>query len=218
MGLRHVLVCLSILGVMVGANVYLGDSLPDQVPVHFNIKGEPDDFMAASRFLYLIPGIYLGSILISWGLIVISPKRFSMPNSRAAMAWILIAVGGLLAPIHLSILLDPTGGAAAQTGMSIGFGFFLILAGNYMSKAERNFFIGIKLPWTLASDDNWSYTHRLAGRLMMLAGPVVILMALLKLPFQYIVVAFAIPMIIPIFASFLYYWRHERGTEAEDRG
>ena len=54
--------------------------------------------------------------------------------------------------------------------ISIFVGFLLILIGNYLPKTKRNYTVGIKLPWTLNSDENWNKTHRLAGYFFILGG------------------------------------------------
>jgi uncharacterized membrane protein len=62
--------------------------------------------------------------------------------------------------------------------MFSGLGFLFMLIGNYLSKIRQNYFIGIKLPWTLANEDNWNKTHRLAAWAFVLAGLVFILEAI----------------------------------------
>lgn len=42
-------------------------------------------------------------------------------------------------------------------------GIVLIVVGNYLPKCRQNYMIGIKLPWTLDNEENWDYTHRMAG-------------------------------------------------------
>ena len=53
---------------------------------------------------------------------------------------------------------------------AVGMACFLIISGNVIGKAERNFIFGIRIPWTIAPMENWRATHRLAGRLMVISG------------------------------------------------
>lgn len=53
-------------------------------------------------------------------------------------------------------------------------GFFLLLLGNYFQTIKQNYFLGIKTPWTLHSEEIWRKTHRLASKLMMIGGLVII--------------------------------------------
>ena len=56
------------------------------------------------------------------------------------------------------------------TYIQSGIGVLFIILGNSLGKIRRNYFIGFKLPWTLSNDDIWNKTHRLGGKMFMLAG------------------------------------------------
>ena len=49
-----------------------------------------------------------------------------------------------------------------------------------MPKLKQNYTIGIKVPWTLNSEENWNMTHRMAGKLYVVAGVISIIIALLN--------------------------------------
>ena len=63
---------------------------------------------------------------------------------------------------------------------SPAFGVMFIGLGNYMPKLKQNYTIGIKVPWTLNSEENWNMTHRMAGKLYVVAGVISIIIALLN--------------------------------------
>ena len=82
--------------------------------------------------------------------------------------------------------------------VSILMGGIFILLGNYMSKNHQNYTVGIKLPWTLNSEENWNRTHRMAGKLWILAGLVFwgsVFFENNMVPIVIIVVVVTIPMI-----------------------
>ena len=86
-------------------------------------------------------------------------------------------------------------------------GLMFVLMGNYMPKITRNRTMGIKIKWTLASDENWAATHRVAGRVWFFGGFVVMLGALL--PVNALIIA-ALPAIlllvlIPTVYSYVFY-------------
>ena len=86
----------------------------------------------------------------------------------------------------------------------------LIVIGNYLPKCRQNYTIGIKLPWTLADEDNWNYTHRMAGKWWILGG-VLSFMAAFQPWIDPVYVSLAIIMIvtlIPGVASYLYFRKH----------
>ena len=57
-------------------------------------------------------------------------------------------------------------------------GLLFVVIGNYLPKARRNYTIGIRLPWTLANEENWNRTHRIGGFLWVIGGILMIIMAL----------------------------------------
>lgn len=90
-----------------------------------------------------------------------------------------------------------------------GLGLFLVIAGNLMGKLTRNFFVGIRTPWTLASDEVWLRTHRLGGKILVLAGIVVFVLGLLgvRAPWKLVVILVAVS--IPVAYSYVIYRRIE---------
>lgn len=84
----------------------------------------------------------------------------------------------------------------------------LIIIGNYMPKARQNYTIGIRLPWTLANEENWNRTHRIAGYLWLISGILVVALTLCKvLNLGWMIVIIAVIVIVPFFYSF---WLHVR--------
>jgi uncharacterized membrane protein len=86
-------------------------------------------------------------------------------------------------------------------------GLLLIVLGNFMSKFTRNFFIGIRTPWTLASEEVWFRTHRLGGRLFVVAGLILVLTGLLGGGGVPVFVAAGIAAGIPWVYSYIVYRR-----------
>jgi uncharacterized membrane protein len=84
----------------------------------------------------------------------------------------------------------------------IGFGLLFVLLGNYMPKLPRNFFFGIRSPWTLASEVVWTKTHRISGILFAAAGIIFIVLSLLKVQLTIIMIIVLIPLVV--FTAFIY--------------
>ena len=71
-----------------------------------------------------------------------------------------------------------------------------IIIGNYLPKARQNYTIGIKIPWTLANEENWNRTHRLAGYLWMICGILMILISLTRfVPAEWLLIMVLVPCI-----------------------
>ena len=119
-----------------------------------------------------------------------------------------------LAPV-LSILLNGVILAYAMgtkiqitTVVLLFLGILFIVIGNFMPKTKQSYTMGIRLPWTLASEENWNRTHRLAGFVWLIGGVAVVLLALLRVTIFWIPLAILFVMaIIPIVYSFILYRR-----------
>ena len=88
-------------------------------------------------------------------------------------------------------------------------GILLIILGNYMGKLTRNFFIGIRTPWTLASAEVWGQTHRLAGRVFVLGGIALCVEAVVGMNQVVFLGILAVLIIVPVAYSFFLYKRIE---------
>ena len=97
-----------------------------------------------------------------------------------------------------------------------GVGGLFVLVGNQLGKSRSMYMIGIRTPWTLASEDVWIKTHRLAGKLMVLGGMVLVAAAFLPLADAVIaaltLVVLVVAIGVPLVYSFLL-WRGERGAD-----
>ena len=107
--------------------------------------------------------------------------------------------------IFISLML----GLKLNIGLVIGIvmGISLIVMGNYMPKAKRNTTFGMKIKWTLASDDNWAATHRLAGKVMVIAGIITLLIGFLPI-IAFFIAFFAVIVamtVIPFVYSYRFY-------------
>ena len=183
--------------------------LPDPMPTHWNVSGEIDGWSPKPVGTFLLPLVMIGTVGLFAALPRISPRGYPIDEESRAYRAVELSVVGLLLCIHVVILLSSTG---TRIDMSVIlpllFGALFVVLGNYMAKMRRNFFIGIRTPWTLADEDVWFRTHRLGGRVFVAAG-----VALMVVPFageaQY--TAFTIIAIaaafIPIVYSYVIYRR-----------
>ncbi|MCG8415058.1 MAG: SdpI family protein [Pseudomonadales bacterium] len=188
----------------------LYSSAPEMIPSRFDINGEVAHELPKAVMAPLIPAIYFGSVLLLHLLILTSPQKFSVPNSKRPMDVILFGVGVLLGCIQFAILLNPGDQAFFNLGFTIGVAAFLIIAGNVWGKTERNFFAGIRIPWTIATEENWRATHRLAGKLMVIFGLLLILSSIFTPNMMFTVALLVGSQLIPMAYSLFYFWRFER--------
>lgn len=184
-----------------------------QLPIHWNASGEVDRLTNAATALIMPPVLMVASLLILTVLKHLEPRKENLTHSLTAARAIIASVVVLLAIIeagYVAIILGVEFEMHKVILASVGL--VLMVAGNFMSKTRSNFFIGIRTPWTLSSDEVWRKTHRLGGKLFMLAGVITMLVApfanneLLKLVIPVVVVPAAL---IPVGYSW-WLWREEQ--------
>uniref|UniRef100_A0A2A4YRW5 SdpI family protein n=1 Tax=OCS116 cluster bacterium TaxID=2030921 RepID=A0A2A4YRW5_9PROT len=95
-----------------------------------------------------------------------------------------------------------------------GLMILFIISGNFSSKLRSIFFIGIRTPWTLSSEENWKLTHRLGGRIFMICGVVGFVITLIVPSNQmmsYLTFAVLLPcVIIPVAYSWYLFWQENK--------
>lgn len=182
------------------------------------IKGTLENAMrGAWYFTWLMPVIM--AVLHTFMLIItryIDPVRQSKKIENIIF-FIVPAISLYVGGIFISIIL----GLEFNVGIvcSLLLGIMFIVMGNYLPKAKRNRTFGIKIKWTLANDDNWAATHRLSGKLFVVAGVLSLLMAFLPLTAMFIsfTVLLAAIVIIPIVYSYTFYKKQiQTGAATEE--
>ena len=151
------------------AGLLLWGQLPDPMPTHFDLNGVPDGWSSKLLAVVGIPLILLAAHLICLGFTLHDPKRQNISDKLLLILfWIVPVLSCMCGFMMFSFAL----GRPVDIGMitSILLGIIFLILGNYMTKAHQNYTIGIKLPWTLHSEENWNRTHRLASRLFILSG------------------------------------------------
>jgi len=168
------------------------------VPVHINYRGQVDGygskFMATYFFTIMIA--FIGLLLAYWD--KIDPYGENVRRSRRAVRPILNITSAFLLFLQATFAwLIKTGAKSVNNSIFIiALGVFFILLGNYLPTVKRNFFVGIRVPWTLASDEIWRRTHRVGGWAFIILGLWMVIAALLKLSWPY--------WVIPFIAVFIY--------------
>ena len=132
--LREFMPATAVIVFMIVMSVLYGEALPDQVPVHFDINGNPDRWQSKEEFMYLLPMLMAGLMIFVSVLLRLSPKIWSMPNTRKILGMIYFGCAILMAGIHTAILLDPQVGDTFVQVFSVATALFLVLVGNLFGK------------------------------------------------------------------------------------
>lgn len=201
--------CWVVFIVMTAASLYALRFVPEgmQLPIHWNIYGEADSMWRADYVLMLFPAMILGIILLFSLLKYIEPRKDNLQKSETARRWIMFVLVALFAVMGgANIALVAGYEINILRYVLIGIMLIFIVIGNFLPKIRSNFFMGIRTPWTLASDENWKKTHYFGGRIFMIFG-VIGLLAVLLIPNQdmFGVWLFA-PLLCVAIAPIFYSW------------
>ena len=179
--------------------------LPDTIATHFGTDNQADGFSSKPVAVFGLPLLCLA---VLWaGAVVtandprkqnISPKMFTLGLWIAPIVSLIAAA--VMYPVNLGYAVD----ISYVGGLAIGL--LLIIVGNYAPKARQNYTIGIKLPWTLANEENWNRTHRFAGYLWIVCGILLVVLSLFRVQQPSLMIALiAVTVLLPFGYSF---WLH----------
>ena len=151
------------------AGVVLWDTLPEQIPTHWNAAGEVDGWSSKPFAIFGLPLLMLA---IHWLCVLgtaADPKKANHSNKLIHLVlWIIPIISVVLFVLSYVAALGTE--VRMEMVMPLLVGFVLTVVGNYLPKCKQSYTIGIKIPWTLHSEENWNRTHRFAGRLWLVCG------------------------------------------------
>ena len=134
------------------------------------------------------------------------PKKESHTRKILHMVfWIIPVLSLLLHTVTYAVALGKD--VRMEMVMPVFIGLLFAIIGNYLPKCKQNYTIGIKIPWTLNSEENWNRTHRFAGRIWVICGFVIILTGIFGGFWIFLGI-----VLLMIFAPFIYsYILHRKG-------
>jgi uncharacterized membrane protein len=210
---------IGLIGAIFIASLFLYPRLPEQIPMHWNMRGRVDSYAAKTLLTTMvIPLLTLGLYVITLLLPFIDPRKERYIQfekayriSRCSLVAFLAIVWGIVMSASLGLKV-PVGkilpGCVAV---------LLIVLGNYMGKVRRNWFFGIRLPWTLSDEDNWNKTHRLGGKLFVASGIISLIGCVLpsQWTFGILISAISLTTIAVIGFSYSLFFRKARKNSAK---
>lgn len=169
---RTALLIIVITGVlMMGAGYLLQGSMGSTLATHWNAAGEEDGYGSTLMALYFLPLLTIGVSILIAGMPLIDPLKHNVDQFRKEYNLFLLGFAGFMYYIQGLTLAWNVGLKFSMTGlMAPGFGLLFIITGLMIRKAKRNYFIGIKTPWTLANDVVWDKTHDIGSKLFIVSG------------------------------------------------
>ncbi len=193
---------------LAGAALY--SRLPDPMPSHWNASGQVDDYMPKFWGVFLMPVVTTALVGLFMLIPSIDPLKANIAQFRGVFNWFIVAFVAYMLYIYALTLAAALGYPFNMTLMLIPVvGLLFVGVGFMMGKAKRNFFIGIRTPWTLSSETVWDETHKLGSKMFVVAGVVTIVSAFLgEAGFLLMMIALLAAAFVPIIYSYIL-WRRE---------
>ena len=192
------LIVLLIILLSVLVSLYFSPKLPPQIASHWNYKGEVDGYMSKFWGLFLMPIVLFVLFLMFLIIPKLDPLKANVEKFRKYFDGFIIIISLFMLAIQLLIILWSLGIKIKPNIMfPIGFAILFYYLGIMLIHSKRNWFIGLKTPWTLSSDIVWDKTHKLGGKLLKICGVI----SLVGILFQTYAIIF---VLVPIIISVIY--------------
>lgn len=194
---------------------YIWNDLPEEVPLHWNIRGDVDKY--GSKFELLLIPILLPLLVYLIFLIVpkIDPKNKIQKMGgkyQSLKAILTIFMSGLA----LFIMYAANNESVKNPNyIVLIIGLLFVFLGNYFKTIKPNYFIGIKTPWTLENETVWKETHSLAGKMWFVGGLIIVFSSLIlskEANFTLFTVITVIIALVPVIYSYIFFKQLEKGV------
>lgn len=171
---RTIILTTFLTGLPILIGLILWSKPPDSIATHWGANGQANGWSSKVYTVFWGPCILMIIHLFAVFLTLNDPKKTNIHKKPMILIFWIVPVISILMNgiIYLTALGIKVNISAA---VSILMGILFILLGNYLPKLRQNYTIGIKLPWTLCSEENWYRTHRLGGKLFIIGGILVAL-------------------------------------------
>ena len=158
------------------ASVYFYQHFPARVVTHWDFAGRPNGWSGPAFAAFFFPAIILGIYLLLLVLPCVDPRSERYADFRKVYHIVKDAIVVLFAGLYFMTGLSGLGKhVPIQVIVPVGIGILFMIIGNYMGKLRRNWWIGIRTPWTMSNEQVWNKTHRLGGKMFLLAGVLFVL-------------------------------------------
>jgi len=190
-------------------SLVLYDKLPEEIAIHFNETGAADNYAPKAVAAFGLPFLMAAINIFTHVTINNDPKKMNAASALVYMAkWSVPVLTVILMPVTLFIALGYE--IPVEIIVPAIVGVVIVAFGNYLPKCKQNYTVGIKLPWTLNSEENWKKTHHMAGYLWILGGIIMIIGSCLRIrALQFTLIIILIITLIPFCYS---YWLYKKGV------
>ena len=152
---------------------------PDRIPTHWGLDGQVDGYGDRFQGLLLLPLVSLGLYLALIVAPQIDPKGESYHLYAGSYAVLRFAILAVMTAMYGMVHLALRGYEMEMNrAVTLSLGALFLVIGSQLGRLRPNWFVGLDTPWTLSSQESWERTNRLAGRLLIAAGAVMLVAGL----------------------------------------
>ena len=190
--------------------------LPEKIPIHFDINGNPDGFANKAISVFVLP---FSMLAVHWLCIIctafLDPKSKNNLSSKAfnLVLWISPIISLVISAILYSYALGYEINTVLVLNLLVGVMFIVI--GILLPKCKQSYTIGIKLPWTLNDENNWNKTHRFGGVVFVIGGTVICATSFLN-SFWIMLGVMIVMIALPIIYSLAFYLKTKKAKISEN--
>src|SRR5690242_19039179 len=200
----------------VAVSIWAYPELPPTVATHWGVRGTADGFSSKGVAVLIMPAV----ILVLTGLFNVLPRLDPRRANYARFIgtyWLIVNAVILFILVGHGMIIANGLGYTVQVGrfMPIGVGLLFVVLGNYLTRVEPNWFVGIRTPWTLSSDTVWRKTHRAGGFVFLLGGCALLIEGITPLGnvLPVMIGTIVVTALTPVVQSYLL-WKGEQGDRA----
>ncbi len=189
--------------------IYFYPQMPEKMATHWNAQGQVDGYMSKFWGLFLMPFLSIGLLLLFILIPKIDPLKANIEIFRKYYDGFVVLVIVFLFYLYLLTVFWNLGIKFSMIlFLTPVFGILFYSCGILVENAKRNWFIGIRTPWTLSNEKVWEKTHKIGGKLFKIAG----IIALFGIPFQsYAIFFILVPvLLVSVFTIIYSYFEYQR--------
>ena len=188
---------------------YFYPQLPERIPTHWNFRGEIDGYSNKLSGILIMPIMNLVMYVMFLFLPALDPKKENYKLFESTYIYFRYLFLIFFICMHIMIIAAALG-YMNDTGrlVMLGVSLLFMLMGNVMGRLKHNYFVGVKTPWTLANEEVWTKTHRLAAKLWTAGGLIGAVLAALNFnPGWIFLIILILPSLIPVVYSYIIFNR-----------
>ena len=192
----------------------LSPRFPESMAIHWNAQGEADGYGSRFMGIWFLPLMTIGLSLLLVGIPHIDPLKKNIETFRKEYNLFILLFVIYFVYLQSITLFYNLGWRFNLLAIMIpAFGGLFYYVGVMVEKAKRNYFIGIRTPWTLANDDVWNETHRIGAKGFKISG----ILSLLGVVFpSYAIWILMVPLLVVAFGTMVYSYFVYRKLQPEN--